>query len=318
MPDDSLTPARLADLQAAFEAALEIPAVNREEWLRGLAARDASLAAQVRRLLSAHEQTGRELESPVSADALQFLDPTWDRWIGARVGAWEITRLIGAGGMGTVYEASRADDQYRTRAAIKLLRHHAASASTIERFRRERQILATLSHPNIASLLDGGLTHDGQPWFAMEVIEGESITHWCDARVIPVAKRLELFRQVCAATQYAHQSLIIHRDLKPGNILVTTDGQVKLLDFGIAKLLPSGTEDESDASLTRMGARAFTPDYASPEQLTGLPVGTPSDVYALGVVLYELLAGRRPLELRTLSAADAERTVRDVTPARTA
>ena len=313
MPDESLTPERLGHLQEAFERALELAPLERESYLVSL---DAKLQAQVRGLLTAHEKTGRELESPISADVVQLLDPTWDRWIGKRVGAWEITRLIGAGGMGTVYEATRADDQYRTRAAIKLLSQHAASESTIERFRRERQILASLNHPHIASLLDGGVTQDGQPWFAMEFIEGEPITRWCDAHSAPVTRRLELFRQVCAAVQYAHQSLVVHRDLKPGNILVTADGAVKLLDFGIAKLIPSDNDGDAGAPLTRVGTRAFTPDYASPEQLMGQPVGTRSDVYALGVVLYELLAGRRPLELRGLSAADAERTVRDVTPTR--
>ena len=313
MPDESLTPERLGRLQEVFERALELAPSEREAYLTSL---DATLQTHVRGLLSAHEKTGRELESPISADVVQLLDPAWDRWIGKRVGAWEITRLIGAGGMGTVYEATRADDQYRTRAAIKLLSQHAASESTIERFRRERQILASLNHPNIASLLDGGVTTDGQPWFAMEFIQGEPITRWCDAHSAPVATRLEHFRQVCAAVQYAHQSLVVHRDLKPGNILVTPDGAVKLLDFGIAKLIPSHADSDAGAPLTRVGTRAFTPDYASPEQLMGQPVGTRSDVYALGVVLYELLTGRRPLELRGLSAADAERTVRDVTPTR--
>jgi serine/threonine protein kinase/tetratricopeptide (TPR) repeat protein len=313
MPDESLTPERLHLLQEAFERALALEAYSRETYLASL---DDTVAARVRGLLAAHEKTGRELESPISADAVQLLDPTWDRWLGKRIGAWEITRLIGAGGMGTVYEATRADDQYRTRAAIKLLSQHAASESTIERFRRERQILASLNHPHIASLLDGGVTHDGQPWFAMEFIEGEPITRWCDAHSAPLTRRLELFRQVCAAVQYAHQSLVVHRDLKPGNILVAADGTVKLLDFGIAKLIPSDTDGDANAPLTRVGTRAFTPDYASPEQLMGQPVGTRSDVYALGVVLYELLTGRRPLELRGLSAADAERTVRDVTPTR--
>jgi tetratricopeptide (TPR) repeat protein/tRNA A-37 threonylcarbamoyl transferase component Bud32 len=316
MPDESLTPEGLARLQDTFERAIDLAPRDRETFLRSLGAADPALATRVRGLIAAHEQTGNELESPISADAVQLLDPSWDRWIGKRVGAWEITRLIGSGGMGTVYEATRADDQYRTRVAIKLLSQHAATESTVLRFRRERQILASLNHPHIASLLDGGVTHDAQPWFAMEYIEGEPITRWCDGRSLGVAARLALFNQVCAAVQFAHESLIVHRDLKPGNILVTPSGEVKLLDFGIAKLIPSETGDDADAPLTRAGARAFTPDYASPEQLTGQPVGTRSDVYALGVVLYELLTGRRPFDLRGLSPADAERTVRDTAATR--
>jgi serine/threonine protein kinase/tetratricopeptide (TPR) repeat protein len=316
MPDESLTPQRFALMQDTFERALDLQPDEREEFLSGVAATDPVLEGQVRRLLAAHAGTDRELESPISADAVQLLDPSFDRWIGKRVGPWEITQRIGSGGMGTVYEAVRADDQYRTRVAIKLLNQHAATESTIARFRRERQILANLHHPHIASLLDGGVTDDGQPWFALEFIEGESITRWCDGRSLGIEKRLELFTQVCAAVQHAHESLVVHRDLKPGNILVTSSGDVKLLDFGIAKLVPADAGDDQDAPLTRAGTRAYTPEYASPEQLMGVPVGTRSDVYALGVVLFELLTGRRPFDLRGLSPADAERTVRETTPAR--
>jgi eukaryotic-like serine/threonine-protein kinase len=317
MAEPALTPARLLQMQECFERALELDPMQRDEYLHSVEGEDAELAIRVRSLLAAHARTGSELESPISSDAVLLLDPSTDRWIGERVGVYEISRRIGAGGMGTVYEATRADDQYHQRVAIKLLNQHATGAATLQRFRRERQILANLHHPHIASLLDGGVTADGHPYFAMEYIEGEPITHWCDARSAPIARRLELFRQVCSAVQYAHQSLVIHRDLKPANILVTVDGAVKLLDFGIAKLMPSETGDElSDLPTTRIGSRAFTPDYAAPEQLLGLPVGTRADVYALGVVLYELLAGVRPYELRGKSAAQAERIVSDVTPTR--
>lgn len=229
-----------------------------------------------------------------------------DPWVGARLGAWEITRRVGAGGMGTVYEATRADDQYQTRVAIKLLGQHSTTDAAIERFRLERQILASLHHPHIAALLDGGVTPEGQPWFAMEFVEGAPITRWCDERALPIRERLALFRQVCDAMQHAHQSLVIHLDLKPANILVDTSGAAKVLDFGIAKLMPA--QESTDATLTRFGARAFTPDYASPEQLMGDAVGTRSDVYAAGVVLYELLTGVLPYERRSLYSISLDRT----------
>ena len=314
MTDVPLTPERLARLQECFERALELETAPRDAFLRTLDADDADLAGRVRGLLVAHAQTGSGLESPVS---LAFgADEASDRWIGRRVGVYDIVRRIGMGGMGAVYEAVRDDDQFRKRVAIKLLRAQAVGDTAVRRFRRERQILATLQHPHIATLLDGGVTADGHPFFAMEFVEGEPLTSWCDARALPIAARLALFRQVCSAVQFAHQSLVVHRDLKPQNILVTTEGQVKLLDFGIAALLPSALDGADQAPLTRAGARALTPDYASPEQLLGLPIGTRSDVYSLGVVLYELLCGKRPFEMRGKSAAEVERLVSEVTPTR--
>jgi len=314
MTNVALTPERLAEMQDCFERALDLVREERETYLRSVQARDADLANRVRALLDAHARTGSELQSPVSADLA--LDVTPDRRLGTQVGAYEIVRLIGFGGMGTVYEAVRADDHYRKRVAVKFLSAQATSDTAIQRFRRERQILANLTHPNIAALVDGGVSDDGQPYFVMEYIEGEPLTRWCDARSLAVAARLELFRQVCSAVQYAHQSLVVHRDLKPANILVTGDGVVKLLDFGIAKLLPSGGDDSHEFPLTRAGGRAFTPDYASPEQLLGQPIGTRSDVYALGVVLYELLCGARPFELRGKSHSEVERLVSQETPTR--
>ncbi|MEO8334761.1 MAG: serine/threonine-protein kinase [bacterium] len=310
----ALTPERLAEMQDCFERALDLPREERDTYLRSVHARDEDLATRVRALLDAHARTGSELQSPVSADIV--LDLTTDRRLGSHVGAYEIVRLIGFGGMGTVYEAVRADDQYRKHVAVKFLSAQATSDTAIQRFRRERQILANLAHPNIAALIDGGVSDDGQPYFVMEYIEGEPLTRWCDARLLAVPARLELFRQVCAAVQYAHQSLVVHRDLKPANILVTGDGVVKLLDFGIAKLLPSDADDSHEFPLTRAGTRAFTPDYASPEQLLGQPIGTRSDVYALGVVLYELLCGARPFELRGKSHSEIERLVSQETPTR--
>ena len=230
--------------------------------------------------------------------------------IGQRLGAYHVVRLAGTGGMGAVYEAVRADDQYRKRVAIKVVQGGLGSGLAMARFRLERQILATLEHKNIATLVDGGMAPDGRPFLVMEFVEGQPITTWCDERRLSVADRLRLFRQVCGAVQHAHRKLVIHRDLKPGNILVTADGTVKLLDFGIAKL----TGPDSDAEglpLTRGGARAFTPEYASPEQIRGDFLTTASDVYSLGVVLFELVAGRRPHAPRGSALVDIERAVLD-------
>jgi serine/threonine protein kinase/tetratricopeptide (TPR) repeat protein len=297
MANTPLTPERLARMQECFERALELETEPRNEFLGTLEVEDADLAIRVRGLLDAHAQTERGFESPVSLE-FEIDDDGTDPWIGRRVGVYEITRRIGVGGMGAVYEAVRKDDQFRKRVAIKLLRAQAVGDSAVRRFRRERQILATLEHPHIARLLDGGVTPDGHPFFAMEYVEGEPLTVFCDSRALPITARLELFRQVCSAVQFAHQSLVVHRDLKPANILVSADGQVKLLDFGIASLLPSALDGAEEETLTRAGARALTPGYASPEQLLGLPIGTRSDVYSLGVVLYELLCGKRPFESR--------------------
>ncbi|MBP6773326.1 MAG: serine/threonine protein kinase [Gemmatimonadaceae bacterium] len=314
MATQPLTPERFARLQEGFERALELETASRADFLCALDAEDADLGQRLRGLLDAHAQTSRGFESPLSLDFA--MDDGVDRWIGRRVGVYDIRRRIGVGGMGAVYEGVRNDDQFRKRVAIKLLRAQTVSESAVRRFRRERQILATLEHPHIAVLMDGGVTPDGHPFFAMEYVEGEPLTTYCDARTLPISARLELFRQVCAAVQFAHQNLVVHRDLKPQNILVNADGQVKLLDFGIASLLPSALDGAEDETLTRDGARALTPGYASPEQLLGRPIGTRSDVYSLGIVLYELLCGKRPFEVRETWRPDGERIVRTDTPAR--
>jgi serine/threonine-protein kinase len=318
MADAPLTPDRLAQLQAAFEFVIEHDAAEVTRYLTALAESDPDLARRVEALRDAHLRTGQQLDSPVSVDPATVAPI--DHWVGQRVGAYDIERLIGAGGMGAVYAGVRADDQYQKQVAIKVVGARASGDLAVGRFRRERQILASLTHPNIASLLDGGVATGGQPYFVMEYIEGESITDWCDRRQLPVPARLALFRQVCQAVQFAHQNLVVHRDIKPGNILVTTDGVVKLLDFGIAKLLPNTGElsldDDGDATLTRAGGRAFTPDYASPEEWRGQPIGTRSDVYALGIVLYELLVGTRPFELRGKPDLEMARMVCQDAPTR--
>ena len=269
---------------------------------------DADLRQEVESLLSSHEQAGTGfLKTPV-LDLKGCAPPARARL--ERIGAYQIVEEIGHGGMGEVYRAVRADGQYTKEVAIKVVRGGFDSASVIEHFRQERQILASLDHPNIARLLDGGTTEDGVPYLVMELIHGARVDSYCDAHQLTITERLQIFRQVCAAVQYAHQRLVIHRDLKPGNILVTRDGVPKLLDFGIAKLLdPTATAETTIA-------RPMTPDYASPEQIRGEPITTASDVYSLGVVLYQLLTGRSPYPAETRSPHELARAVCETEPGR--
>ncbi len=218
---------------------------------------------------------------------------TRDPNVGRRVGPYLLVRLVGEGGMGSVYAAQRADEQFHKLAAVKLVRESALSEESLHRFLNERQALAELDHPNIARLLDGGTTSDGRPYFVMEFVEGERIDRYCNRRQLPIPERLRLFRDVCSAVQYAHQNLIVHRDLKPSNILVTATGAVKLLDFGIAKLLKR-PDDPEDPDITQTAGGPMTPENASPEQVRGEAITTATDVYALGVLLYLLLTGRHP------------------------
>ena len=225
---------------------------------------------------------------------------------------YELLSEIGRGGMGVVYLARRADDEFQRRVAIKLVSGGLADEVALGRFRSERQISASLDHPHIARLLDGGTTAAGEPYFVMEYVEGEPLLSYCETRGLTTRERLRLFQDVCAAVQYAHQNLVVHRDLKPGNILVTPDGQAKLLDFGIAKMLDPGTARTGPETSTLY--RMLTPDYASPEQVRGQPVTTASDVYALGVVLYELVSGRRPYHVQNPEPAELLRLVCDEDP----
>ncbi|MCC5943215.1 MAG: serine/threonine protein kinase [Balneolaceae bacterium] len=229
-----------------------------------------------------------------------------------QAGSYRIVKKIGRGGMGSVYLAERSDDVYKREVAVKILRKGMDSEDILARFNRERQILAQFSHPNITHLIDGGLTDDGRPYFVMEYVEGTPITEYCDVNRLSIRDRLGLFTQVCEALQYAHQNLVIHRDLKPGNILVTTDGQVKLLDFGIAKLV----DESDDPILTRTGFRLLTPEYASPEQIRGKQVNTSTDIYQLGMVLYKLLCGKLPFTFNGSSMLETERIILEEEPLR--
>ncbi|MEM6647246.1 MAG: serine/threonine-protein kinase, partial [Bacteroidota bacterium] len=225
-----------------------------------------------------------------------------------RIGDYRIVRELGRGGMGTVFLAERADGAYQQHVAIKFVQSF--SSDDFDRFRSERQILARLNHPNIARLLDGGITEAGTPYLVMEYVDGVPITRYCRDANATVAERLRLFASVCDAVQVAHRNLVVHRDLKPGNILVTPEGMVKLLDFGIAKML------DHDAAHTQPSLQRLTPEYASPEQVRGEPVGTTSDVYQLGVLLYELLTGQRPFRLETQARAKLRRRILEEPPTR--
>ncbi|MCP5472401.1 MAG: serine/threonine-protein kinase [Steroidobacteraceae bacterium] len=290
-----LTPTRVRRLQDLFEQALDVPATERTALLDRESGNDDALREEVLALIAAHESSTTILGRALSFDRDLVGTADGSRWLGARLGPWRVTRVIGIGGMGTVCEAMRADEQFEKRVAVKFLHAHACTSSAAQGFRVERQILANLDHPNVATLLDGGVTEDGQPYLVMEYVDGEPITVWADARSLSRRARVELFLQVCAAVEAAHRNLIVHRDLKPGNILVTTDGRVKLLDFGIAQLLGDAGAASGTSSA---GSVSFTPAYAAPEQMRAQPVTTAADVFSLGVVLVRLLTGRLPFEER--------------------
>ncbi len=279
---------RWQEARRLFHACIELGARDRADLFERECAGDPGMKAEVESLLGQADDNGSFMEQP-AAEA-SFVHAQHDPRVGQRLGAYEIVALLAEGGMGAVYRAVRADDQYRQQVAIKLVRRGLEGQAMLARFKAERQILASLDHPHIARLLDGGLTDEGLPYFVMELVEGEPIDQYCESRKLSVARRLELFCDVCAAVQYAHQNLTVHRDLKPGNILVTANGVVKLLDFGIAKVLDAGVP----AHATATALRAMTPEYSSPEQLKGEAITTATDVYSLGVILYRLLSGQSP------------------------
>lgn len=300
---------RLAELLERF---LDLDAAAEAAALAALPDDDARLRPRLERALAVARGDGDD--EPLARPALEQMADLFDGdagggealAVGTALGAWRIESELGRGGMGTVYAVRRADGLYDQRAALKLLRRAADAPGSRERFKRERQILARLEHPAIARLLDGGVAPDGRPFLVLELVDGEPITRWSDARRSGVEGRLQLFRQVLEAVEHAHRNLVVHRDLKPSNIFVTGDGQVKLLDFGVAKLL----EEELEPELTRTRLPApLTPQYAAPEQVTGEPVTTATDVYALGLVLYELLSGARPYRLTSDSALELERQI---------
>jgi serine/threonine-protein kinase len=279
-----------------FDEVADLDPGERGSRLDELCAGDATLRARVQALLDA--DAGPGAAEPFSGNLAEWgaalarggVDDAQDRMLGRGIGAWRIAGIVGRGGMGAVYAVERSDGAYAQTAALKLIHASADSAASRERFLRERQILARLQHPNIATLLDGGISADGEPYFVMELVDGEPIDRWCDARGLGLRERVELFLQVLDAVRFAHRNLIVHRDLKPSNLLVDAEGRVKLLDFGIAKQL-------EQAEATATVDRALTFQYASPEQLHDAPITTASDIWQLGIILHRLLAGSHPFGL---------------------
>jgi serine/threonine protein kinase/tetratricopeptide (TPR) repeat protein len=302
-------PEQWQQVREVLDQAIALDTPERSPYLDKVCANDPDLRREVESLLSSHERAGSVF---LKAPAVDLLNRSSDKpaRVGRRVGAYQIVEEIGHGGMGEVYRAVRADGQYDKQVAIKLGRGGFDTSFILERFRNERQILAGLDHPNIARLLDGGTTEEGIPYLVMELIEGVRIDQYCDAHSLDVTHRLQLFRQVCAAVQYAHQRLVIHRDIKPSNILITEDGVPKLLDFGIAKILDPSAVNETTL------VRPMTPEYASPEQIRGETITTATDVYSLGVVLYELLTGHSPYRASARTSHELARAISEVEPER--
>ncbi len=302
-------------IKEILDEALDLPEEERAAFIAARCGGDEEMRLEIEGLAAAADGW-TFVDQAAEGRAVPAAGGHWPSpGVGDRVGAYELLSELGQGGMGMVYLARRADDQFEKTVAIKLIRPGMASEFVLQRFRSERQIVASLEHPNIARLLDGGATPDGAPYFVLEYVEGEPLIEYCDRRALPVPERLRLFLEVCGAIIYAHQNLVVHRDIKPSNILVAPDGEPKLLDFGIAKmLLPEGAPDAPAETATLF--RMMTPDYASPEQIRGKRITTASDVYALGVVLYELLAGRKPYRVTGVDHAELLRVVCERDPER--
>jgi len=308
-----ISPVKWERIQQIFEEASQLPPSRRRQWVSAACAGDHTLYLQVESLLLSLEEGGDGLEKQIASYMTVVAGKPPEH-----IGPYRIVSQIGQGGMGAVYLAERADEQYRREVAIKVIHSFAALHSELlRRFRVERQILAGLQHPNIAQMLDGGITQDGIPYIVMEYVKGIKIDEYCNRQALTLSQRIELFQGVCAAVQHAHRNLVVHRDIKPSNILVTEDGTPKLLDFGIAKLLQADNLPEAmlATALTTPAERPRTPEYASPEQVTGGAITTATDVYALGIVLYELLTGSHPFadfrsDIRAMEHAICENEAR--------
>jgi serine/threonine protein kinase/tetratricopeptide (TPR) repeat protein len=298
-----MEPERWERIEGLYHAALDQHESARAAFLRQSCNGDETLRHEVESLLYYGVRADNFIETPaleLAAESFANQDSDGRAMLGRRIGQYELVAKLGSGGMGEVYRGVRADDQFLKEVAIKLIRQGYDTALIVRRFRNERQILASLEHPNIASLLDGGTTEDGLPFFVMELVEGQPIDQYCSTHNLDTRERLKLFRSVCDAVQYAHQNLVVHRDLKPQNILVTPQGVPKLLDFGIGKIL-SSSQQPPGADHTFTLLPIMTPDYASPEQVRNEPITTATDVYSLGAILYVLLTGRRPYRVNTSS-----------------
>jgi serine/threonine protein kinase len=302
-----MDPGRWEQLKRLFASALEREPHERSAFMEEVCSGDQDLRAELESLIANYENTAPQ--SPGST-----IEAFPDAMIGRRLGAYQIIRRHRHGGMATIYLAARADDQYHKCVAVKILNQIISSGEMLRRFRNERQTLAALDHQHIVKLIDAGVTDDGMPYLAMDYVEGLPIDEYCDAHRLSLRERLQLFRTVCQAVHYAHHNLVLHRDLKPGNILVTAEGTPKLLDFGIAKLLNPAFAAQTVITQTNM--RPMTPEYASPEQVRGEPLTPSSDIYSLGVVLYELLTGHLPYRLKCQSATELEKVICDEEPER--
>ncbi|MFN2372962.1 MAG: tetratricopeptide repeat protein [Cyclonatronaceae bacterium] len=301
-------------IKCIFSEALILEKNERARYLEKICEGDSELMSEVQSLLDSHDMPGT-IDRPIENLRMSVISKArGNLMIGKLIGKYKIIKELGHGGMGSVYLAERADGEYVQRTAIKLQHSPFVSEAQVQGFKSERQILASLEHDHIARLLDGGLTTQGQPYYVMEFVDGKPIDEYCDEKRLTINERLELFQDVCSAVQYAHRKLVVHRDLKPSNILVANEGSVKLLDFGIAKVLGGGGDAASGnpSDEVRPGWQGFqplTPSYASPEQVLGLTITTASDIYQLGVVLYELLVGYRPYKIDGDSPAELERVV---------
>jgi TolB-like protein/Tfp pilus assembly protein PilF/tRNA A-37 threonylcarbamoyl transferase component Bud32 len=314
-----MTPERWRQVEEIFQAALDLLPEERARYVSQVCATDTDLRRNVEVLLSQHDSAGDLLDQSVYGDTDRGLFDSFvdekDPMLGRRLGAYRIEREIGRGGMGAVYEAVRVDNEFNKRAAIKLVKRGMDTDFILRRFRKERQILAALDHPHIGALLDGGTTDDGLPYFVMEYIEGQPLYSYCDSKQLNIAERLKLFRSICDAVHYAHQKQVVHRDIKPSNVLVTSAGTPKLLDFGIAKLLNPQIAGDITHDPTATAMRLMTPEYASPEQVQGAPTTPSTDVYSLGVLLYELLTGHRPYRLVNRAPHEIARVICEEAPA---
>jgi len=314
-----MTPDRWRQVEEIFQAALDLSPEDRKRYVSDVCKEDTDLRRDVESLLSQYDSAGELLDEPVYGNTelsvLESFVEEKDPMLGRRLGSYRIEKEIGRGGMGAVYEASRADNEFNKRAAIKLVKRGMDTDFILRRFRKERQILAALDHPHIAGLLDGGTTEDGLPYFVMEFIEGQPLYNYCDSNNLNVTERLKLFRAICDAVHYAHQKQVVHRDIKPSNVLVTSEGVPKLLDFGIAKLLNPQLAGDITHDPTATAMRLMTPEYASPEQVQGAPTTPTTDVYSLGVLLYELLTGHRPYRLLNRAPHEIARVICEEAPA---
>jgi serine/threonine protein kinase/tetratricopeptide (TPR) repeat protein len=303
--------AKWPQIKEHLSTLMDLPLERHAEILSSIA--DLDIRREVERLITAHEQAETFIETPILVEQGVVQHESDRSFVGRRIGNYLIAERIGTGGMGIVYLAERLDSDFQQKVALKIIKRGMDSEAILRRFAFERRILSTLKHPNIAQLIDGGVSENGLPYFVMEYVEGKPLDRYCREHDLPLEQKLDIFRQICSAVDYAHRNLIIHRDLKPTNILVTSEGVPKLLDFGIAKLL---SNDDEAVTLTVTAGRVFTPEYASPEQILGKSVTTATDVYSLGVILYEFLSGVRPYEIKGKSLDEIVRDVCETDPAK--